>query len=139
MARIEVPDGGRRVLLDALELYSDMCRWWQKAHNATDAERELGALRMEEIARLSKALAAWRETDRLSGLPPVLVEIDPDVDPVVDLTTSVCKACSDSSDWQSEETTVYEWQNAHRRSAGHYSFHVWRITRGDAQLVNVRV
>lgn len=133
MANIIVQDDDRALLTDALDAFQVVARVWRTGLTATSDERELGRVRDEALNRLRGAVAESFARNAANSLPPILVPIDTHAN-TVDLTTSVCKTCSDSSDWCSEESKVYEWADSHHKSEKHRRFHVWRVSRGEAHL-----
>jgi hypothetical protein len=136
MANIIVQDNDRAILTDALDAFQLIVKAWRTGVSATSDERELGRVRDETLNRLRAAVAESFARNTASSLPPILVPIDPDAD-VVELTVSVCRNCADSSGWCSDEVKVYEWRGSHHKGTGHDRFHMWRIGRSKARLVNM--
>lgn len=68
-----------------------------------------------------------------------LIRLPADVGPNVQVVTfhqSHCRSCGEASPViRDENSTLYEWNNAHRLAVGHSSFFTYEVSRSTAKIV----
>jgi len=124
-------NGDAAILLDALALYESVANFWQAAQHSTEAEKELGRIKVAAVARL-RAEVSRRDSallGRTTFLPPLLMGHD---DGPARKATSTCRTCRDSSGWldgNDPKGAMHDWRADHIHSTGHTEFDVWRVKR----------